>query len=188
MPSKRQQAANRRNAQKSTGPNSEKGKATSSLNAVRHGLSSKSAYDPETEALVNKLAREFLDAAKRDIVATDLAREAAEAQVQLQRIQNLKRQSWGPCASGAKIKERGEFWLLPHLIPEGNIKAETVELIKIIKLLIPHTLEEPFGSEEEMDLAFKLAAVKRLQSLIRYERQFANRRDRALRALTEHTS
>lgn len=42
MPTTKQLAANRRNAQKSTGPRTAEGKAKSSLNAVKHGVLSKS--------------------------------------------------------------------------------------------------------------------------------------------------
>jgi hypothetical protein len=38
--------ANRRNAQQSTGPRSEAGKRTSSLNALRHGLTSRMVVLP----------------------------------------------------------------------------------------------------------------------------------------------
>ena len=42
MPTEKQIAANRANAKKSTGPNTEKGKATSSRNAVKTGLDARS--------------------------------------------------------------------------------------------------------------------------------------------------
>lgn len=186
MATTRRQAANRRNAQKSTGPTSEKGKATSSMNAVRHGLSSHPVYDLGIEMLVDTLAREFLDAAARDITAMALAREAAEAQIQMRRIQNLKRQAWKPRTSDTEIQDRGQLRPLLKTISKKEFKAETGLPLSLIRQLMPHVFEEPFVSEADKNLALELAAAKRLQSLVRYERQFANRRDRALRALTEH--
>ncbi len=188
MPSKRKHSANRRNAQKSTGPTSEKGKAISSLNAVRHGLSSQIVSDPETEALVDRLAREFLDAAKRDVSAMGLARAAAEAQIQMFRIQNIKRQAWGPSSSDYEINQRGN--LRPLLESENRkyFKARMGLPVGELRAVMPYAFEEPFGSDEKKKLAFELAATKRLQALVRYERQFSNRRDRALRALNEHVA
>jgi len=49
MASEKQLAANRANAQKSTGPRSEAGKRRSSLNAVRHGLSGQVVVLPEED-------------------------------------------------------------------------------------------------------------------------------------------
>ena len=127
MTSTRRQAANRFNAQKSTGPTSKEGKATSSLNALRHGLSAQTILDAETRARIDALAKEFLGAAEGDVALIDLARDAAEAEVQLQRIRSLKQLLW-----------------------------------------IDIDLHE---------------TIKESSKLVRYERQFANRRDRALRAL-----
>jgi hypothetical protein len=49
MASKKQIEANRRNAQKSTGPTTEEGKAMVRLNALRHGITAESAVIPYVE-------------------------------------------------------------------------------------------------------------------------------------------
>ena len=49
MASRRQLEANRRNAQKSTGPKSEKGKSVTRFNALRHGLTSEEVLLPEED-------------------------------------------------------------------------------------------------------------------------------------------
>lgn len=56
MASDKQIAANRRNAQKSTGPKTLTGRATSSRNAFRHGLTKPLADDPRTLAEARQLA------------------------------------------------------------------------------------------------------------------------------------
>ena len=53
-------AANRRNAQKSTGPKTEEGKARSRANALKHGLCS-SEVVVEDAALIEERTREFFD-------------------------------------------------------------------------------------------------------------------------------
>jgi hypothetical protein len=66
--SARKASANRANAQRSTGPRTAKGKATSSLNALRHGILAKAGFNvtidgeerrPEFDALVAGLAQEY---------------------------------------------------------------------------------------------------------------------------------
>jgi hypothetical protein len=66
--SERKAAANRANAQHSTGPRTPEGKAHSSLNSLRHGILARAAFNPaidgeerraEFEALVDGLAQEY---------------------------------------------------------------------------------------------------------------------------------
>jgi hypothetical protein len=66
--SERKASANRANAQRSTGPRTPQGKAASSLNALRHGILAKAAFNvtiegearrAEFEAIVAGLAQEF---------------------------------------------------------------------------------------------------------------------------------
>src|SRR5208283_305047 len=66
--SERKADANRANAQRSTGPRTPEGKASASLNALRHGILAKAAFNvviegeerrAEFEAIVAGLAQEF---------------------------------------------------------------------------------------------------------------------------------
>jgi hypothetical protein len=62
MSSPAQIIANRRNAQKSTGPRTPRGKAVVSRNAVKHGLSARQAViSSEDLAEFNLYRRQFLD-------------------------------------------------------------------------------------------------------------------------------
>jgi hypothetical protein len=92
--SERQLAANRANALKSTGPRTAAGRATSSRNAYRHGLSRPMAPDSE---LVESLARAIVsetatedqpEAAGEDQL--EAARALAAAQLELTRIREAK--------------------------------------------------------------------------------------------------
>jgi hypothetical protein len=86
MASERQVAANRANAKRSTGPRTAAGRATSSRNAYRHGLSLPMAPDSEVlESLARTLVRET---AGEDQL--EAARALAAAQLELKRIREVK--------------------------------------------------------------------------------------------------
>jgi len=57
--SEKQRIANRRNAKKSTGPKTSRGKKTSSRNATTHGLTAKSWLNEEESSLYNNLLEAF---------------------------------------------------------------------------------------------------------------------------------
>ena len=71
MTTRRQTEANRRNAQASTGPATEAGKAASSMNALRHGLTAARAV-----VLPARRGRRAFEALRRELMA-DLAPEGA---------------------------------------------------------------------------------------------------------------
>jgi hypothetical protein len=82
-------AANRRNAQMSTGPRTSAGKARVRRNAWRHGLSVQSALDPSSAKKIGRLARTFAGSGESSLVH-DLASRAAQAQFDVARIRLIK--------------------------------------------------------------------------------------------------
>ena len=89
MTSFKQIAANRRNASRSTGPITALGKARASRNALRHGLSVPVYPASAVAADIGEFALQLVgDAASQTEI--DLARAAAEAQLELVRIRREK--------------------------------------------------------------------------------------------------
>src|SRR5262245_18346529 len=93
--------ANRRNAQKSTGPRSAAGKARVRNNALQHGLAIPGNYYGDViEEVVVEFAPDSVDPSQRD-----LARHAAEAHLDLLRVRRTK---VGLVNGAAKRLERDE--------------------------------------------------------------------------------
>jgi hypothetical protein len=89
MTSERMIASNRRNGRRGRGPRTAAGKATSSRNALRHGLAVGLLDEPAICAKVETLARAIVgDGA--DAAQLGLARVVAEAQLDLDRIKAAK--------------------------------------------------------------------------------------------------
>ena len=85
MATEKQIAANRANAQKSTGPRTAAGRLTSSRNAYRHGLSLPLHLDIATSAKAEAIASALTqDEADKEKLAA--AAEVAQAQLELLRI------------------------------------------------------------------------------------------------------
>ena len=89
MSSAARKAANRRNAQKSTGPRSTAGKDRTRYNALRHGLSIAAALDPTAADRVKELTL-ALDQVTTGYGEYDFAKVAAEAQVDIERVRQAK--------------------------------------------------------------------------------------------------
>jgi hypothetical protein len=84
--------ANRRNAQQSTGPRAEIGKQTSSLNALRHGLTSRIVVLPtEDLAAYKTFSAEFLvDLAPETFAERQFAQTIIDTQWRLNRVRALE--------------------------------------------------------------------------------------------------
>src|SRR5271156_546688 len=83
---------NQINAQKSTGPRTEAGKQRSSLNALRHGLTARTAVlDSENQADYETHCRQFVDEYKPGTpTETQLVHELADTSWRLRRIPLLE--------------------------------------------------------------------------------------------------
>lgn len=98
MASEKQMAANRANAQKSTGPRTAVGRAKSSRNAYRHGLSVAMAPDlAEVELLARVIANGAAGDQQPQAAGDQLeaARALARAQFALKRVRNAKAAAGG---------------------------------------------------------------------------------------------
>jgi hypothetical protein len=84
--------ANRRNAQQSTGPRTEEGKKTSSLNALRHGLTARIVVLPtEDLAAYKSFSDEFLvDLAPATFAERQCAQTIIDTQWRLNRVRSLE--------------------------------------------------------------------------------------------------
>jgi hypothetical protein len=88
MATEKQIAANRANAQKSTGPKTAAGRLKSSRNAFRHGLSLPLWLDTATSEKIDAIAQALTrDQADEDHLSA--ATELAQAQLQLLRIREV---------------------------------------------------------------------------------------------------
>jgi hypothetical protein len=89
MATEKQILANRRNAQKSTGPKTAAGRLKSSRNAFRHGLSLPLRLDTATSAKIDAIAQ-VVTRDQADEEQLSAAPEFAEAQLQLLRIRGVR--------------------------------------------------------------------------------------------------
>src|ERR1700685_3491338 len=92
MPSADQNAANSLNAEKSTGPTSPQGKATSSMNALRHGLTARVVVLPsEDMAAYKQFSQEIVDSLDAQTpVERQFAQTVADNQWRINRIRSIE--------------------------------------------------------------------------------------------------
>jgi hypothetical protein len=180
MTSEAQVAANRRNATKSTGPRSARGKNRVSRNALRHGLSLGLGHAEQWNKDLDQHARELANGCS-DQITLGYARITAEADLELARIRRLKTNLVvHVTAFGAldppRMTSKGIIrWLKQY--DEGGDPPLSLAMEGIPPAM---PVEEPERSVEAIR-----RVLPELLKLDRYERRAAARRDRALRRMCE---
>ena len=90
MTSPKREAANRANAQRSTGPRTAAGKSRSRRNAFRHGLAVPTAALPELAATVAALAQTLVGSGSPALEVHEAATRLAEATIDLMRVRTAR--------------------------------------------------------------------------------------------------
>jgi hypothetical protein len=181
MASPRQIAANHRNAAKSSGPRSNAGKTRASRNAQSHGLFS-SFSRASLSGEITALARRIAGRASGEI-ALEHSRSAAEAEIVLRRIRDVKRALIDRAATFGSLETPRffqsdldeELWLLAGIEPEG-LSPQPQDFLSTMPQ------DEPERSYEAMR-----RLLPELTKLARYEQRARGRRDRAIRKLMKLT-
>jgi hypothetical protein len=160
MTSERKIAANRRNGRRSRGPRTTAGKATSSRNALRHGLAASLPDEPAICGKVETLARAIAGPGA-NTAQMNQAKLIAEAQLDLARIR------------GAKVRAM-DAHALEMSTSQGTIREDEIE---------GENPSSEKGGSEERATPLSHEILRQLLKMERYERSAILRRRRAMRAL-----
>jgi hypothetical protein len=164
MTSERQIAANRRNAQKSTGPRSRSGKRRAARNSRKHGLAAPISGQTEYASLIDKLASK-ISGKIADPGIRECARLIASAQLELDRFRRVQ---IGSIECGRMFEPNDEQH--DEGPPEGGHAIGVDFVIK---------RSRSFREVDEAEAVRR--ALPKLTKIVRYERRAAKKRDDAVR-------
>jgi hypothetical protein len=179
MTSDRKIKANRANARASTGPKTAEGRARSARNALRHALSLPICSNPALSEEVETLAREVAGTGA-DAETQELARQVAEAQIDLRRVRYARHQFLSDALSDQ------------YYDSHSNVRSKLKTICKLLRAKAPAmsmaALETFVTSTPQGPHKFAMILsqeAKRLLAMDRYERRALSRRESAIRAFDE---
>jgi hypothetical protein len=176
LTSDRKIRANRANARASTGPRTAQGRARAARNALRHALSLPVCSNPALSEEVETLAREIAGPGANPEI-TELARQVAEAQIDLRRVQYARYQLLSRALQDPYYEPRAhtreKLALLGGLLQENAPDLPAAYVLKTVTSTPqgPHKFAAILSQE-----------AKRLLAMDRYERRALSRRKLAIRA------
>jgi hypothetical protein len=179
LTSDRKIKANRANARASTGPQTAQGRARAARNALRHALSlpvcSNSVLSEEVETLAREIAGPDANADTQE-----LARQVAEAQIDLRRVRYARHQFLSDALSDqyydSHANARKKLAVLGRLLGKNAPDVPLDALVKFVTSVPegPHKFATILSQE-----------AKQLLRMDRYERRALSRRKFAIRAFDE---
>jgi hypothetical protein len=183
MATDRQIAANRRNANKSTGPRSRAGKKRAGGNAYQHGLTASVISSAALAKQIEKLARKIAGSTDDEILLKH-ARDAAYAEIDLARVRRTK----------VALIERASAVGTLDCLRVFNCPREVSQFLSSIDRGETPTLPQrvdPLATMPSQEVERTAEAMRRalphLIKLGRYESRAAARRDKAIRQITKRT-
>ena len=176
MTSERKIRANRANAQASTGPQTTRGRARAARNALRHALSLPVCSNPALSEEVETLAREIAGAGAK-AETQELARQVAEAQIDLRRVRYARHQflsdTWSNQDYDSLVNMRMKAKVLRAFLRPNPPDMSMEALRKFVT-------SRPQGPHKLATIL--LEEAKELLAMDRYERRALSRRKFAIRA------
>jgi len=164
MTSERRFAANRKNAKRSTGPRTARGKLRVRSNAVQHGLATTALRHPALAIEVQRIAKAICAGSKSQL-QFDQALSIAESELMLTKVRSTR---------------FGALQLLSSIAPAGNDPVAASSEAPAHMDIDAAAQDEVLGAMQDGPAAFQRALAE-MARYDRYERRALSRRQRAIR-------